>query len=400
MVLVVGRCWALLGAGTKEAVVSSESKLYLNPRLDAAIAARAQNLFVRIVHSRGLRERVGILTSGTSGPSPRLVILTRAGLRASAEAVNTRLAVDSADVWGLCLPDFHVGGLAIRERAALERGVRVVELCGSGWDANEALREMQRQQVSLLSLVPTQLHDLVGLGAAAPSSLRWVLIGGDRLSPELAQAARALGWPILPSYGMTEASSTIAVARSPDDHELVVLPHIEVRSTATGFLQLRSAALFEASYRLSDEQRLAPDEEGWFTAADLVEISPDRSVLRVRGRGEDAVKINAELVSLAHLRELWVEVLGGLGAGVGALQLGTWLTWLPDARRGAEIVLVVESSELRDLVQPVLAKWNSRVLPYERVERIFVLPKFPRSDLGKIQDVRLRELLLEQLREF
>lgn len=395
-------------------IVAAESKLYLNPRLDAATVARAQNLFARVVVARGLRDRIGILTSGTSGPSPRLVILTRAGLRVSAAAVNTRLAVTSADVWGLCLPDFHVGGLAIRERAALVSGVRVMELCQSGWDAAEALREMHRQQITLVSLVPTQLHDLVGLGVTAPSSLRCVLIGGDRLLPELARAARALGWPILPSYGMTEASSTIAVARGPDDHELVVLPHIEVRSTATGFLQLRSAALFEASYRLSDEQRLAPDEEGWFTAADLVDLSQNASVLRVRGRGEDAVKINAELVSLARLRELWGEVLGsgdgaagvgaaGVGAagvGAGPLHSGTWLTWLPDARRGAEIVLVVESAELRDLVQPALSRWNSRVLPYEKVERVFVLPNFPRSELGKIQDARLRELLLEQLREF
>jgi len=344
-----------------------------------------------------------------------LVVLTRQALRASAVAVNSRLGAHAEDVWGLCLPEFHVGGLAIRERAALVGGARVVELCPAGWNPSAVMSKLQEAKVSLLSLVPTQLHDLVGLGAPAPSSLRWVLIGGDRLSPELAQASRALGWPILPSYGMTEAASTIAVARSPNEHELVVLPHVEVRSTATGFLQLRSAALFEASYRLSDEQRLAPDEEGWFTAADLVEIvgagglGAGEVVLRVRGRGEDAVKINAELVSLSHLRELWGEVLGvsgalgssAVGSGErGSLQLGTWLTWLPDARRGAEIVLVVESADLRDLVQPALASWNSRVLPYERVERIFVLPKFPRSELGKIQDARLRELLLEQLREF
>ncbi len=393
-----------------------ESQLYLNPRIETSIAERARSVFVRVVIDRGLQDRVGLLTSGTSGPSPRLVILTRAALRASATAVNARLGTNSQDVWGLCLPGFHVGGLAIRERVASVDGARVVELCPTGWEASEALRVMREARVTLLSLVPTQLHDLVALDAKAPQSLRWVLIGGDRLPTALASAARRLGWPILPSYGMTEAASTIAIARGPDDHDLVVLPHVEVRKTATGFLQLRSSALFEASYRLSDEQRLAPDEEGWFTAADLADIldvgSMGETVLRVRGRGEEAVKINAELVNLAALRELWrqvaAETLGrdvGLHSGqVPPSEMGwlssSWLTWLPDARRGAEIILVLESPLSREMAERVLRVWNSRVLPFERVTRVMVMAKFPRSDLGKIQDARLRELLLEQLREF
>lgn len=382
-------------------MTKNASQLFLNPRLDASTVERAQKLFDRFVISRGLYERIGLLTSGTSGPSPRLVILAREALRASARAVNARLDARAHDVWGLCLPEFHVGGLAIRERAALASGAAVHELCAKAWQAREALQSIREAQVTLMSLVPTQLHDLVELGEPAPSSLRWVLIGGDRLPSSLALAARRLGWPILPSYGMTEASSTIAVARGPDDHELVVLPHVDVRTTATGFLQIRTAALFEASYRLSDEQRLGPDDEGWFTAADLVEIESQGSgselILRIRGRGEDAIKINAEIVNLASLRELWRETLEAIAPGLVSM---SWLTWLPDARRGAEVVLVVESPANREMADASLRAWNARVLPFERVTRVMLVPKLPRSALGKIQDARLREILLEQLREF
>ena len=388
-----------------------KSQLYLNPRLEASVIERAHALFERQVLARGQQDRVGLLTSGTSGPSPRLVVLTQASLRASAQVVNARLEATSKDVWGLCLPEFHVGGLAIRERAALV-GAQVRELCASAWNATEALQSMRSAGISLLSLVPTQLHDLLELGQAAPSTLRWVLIGGDRLPLALAASARRLGWPILPSYGMTEASSTIAVARGPDDHQLVVLPHVEVRRTATGFLQIRSSALFEASYRLSDEQRLCPDEEGWFTSADLVEISLGGSaserVLEVEGRGDDIVKINAEIVHLARLRELWREILStktlaneSVGHGPTS-QVGstTWLTWLPDARRGAEVILVIEPATDRATVDSLLRTWNARVLPYERVSRVMVVPSLPKGSLGKVQDSRLREILLEQLREF
>ncbi len=72
--------------------------------------------------------------------------------------------------------------------------------------------EMNEGAVTLTSLVPTQVHDLVQCALACPPSLRAVVVGGAELDPVLGERARELGWPVLQSYGMTEAASQVATA--------------------------------------------------------------------------------------------------------------------------------------------------------------------------------------------
>ena len=62
------------------------------------------------------------------------------------------------------------------------------------------------------SLVPAQVLDLVRAGLRPPPVLRAIVVGGGAISAELYRDARALGWPVLPSYGMTECCSQIATA--------------------------------------------------------------------------------------------------------------------------------------------------------------------------------------------
>ena len=104
----------------------------------------------------------------------------------------------------MALPDFHVGGMGILARCheAFLQG-------GSGWRGKwDPVRyhELALAEGSTLSsLVPTQLFDLVEHGLRAPEPLRAVIIGGGRLDDQLYEQALQLGWPLMESYGMTEA---------------------------------------------------------------------------------------------------------------------------------------------------------------------------------------------------
>ena len=60
------------------------------------------------------------------------------------------------------------------------------------------------------SLVPTQVVDLVSLGLRAPSTAGCIIVGGGALDTETGRKARTLGWPVVQSYGMTEAGSQLA----------------------------------------------------------------------------------------------------------------------------------------------------------------------------------------------
>ena len=52
-------------------------------------------------------------------------------------------------------------------------------------------------------------------GWTAPVDLRAVVVGGGRLEETAGRAARELGWPVLASYGLTEAGSQVAT-QSPE----------------------------------------------------------------------------------------------------------------------------------------------------------------------------------------
>src|SRR5687768_11733428 len=139
-----------------------------------------------------LRAHVWLATSGTSG-ALKLTALSKKALLASAASVNRHLQSDSKDVWCCVLPTFHVGGLGIYARALLS-GARVIT---EGWDP---VRFGANPEISLASLVPAQVADLVRLGVRAPRSIRAVIVGGGALGTGLYAQAGELGWPVLPSY--------------------------------------------------------------------------------------------------------------------------------------------------------------------------------------------------------
>ena len=173
-------------------------------------------------------------TSGSTG-EPRWIQHSRDALLLSAAAVNRCFAVTSNDVWLRALPLFHVAGVGVEARA-FAAGCKLVRMEGA-WDAANFISLVHREKVTLTSLVPTQVFDLVQTGLPAPASLRNVLVGGGRMESELAVRAKQLGWPLRSSYGLTEAASTVAVEDGAG--RLQLLDVWEARANADGLLELQ-----------------------------------------------------------------------------------------------------------------------------------------------------------------
>ena len=282
------------------------SFLLLNPRLKVSLRDRIlQSDFP------DLEEHVWVATSGTSG-AMKVVALSRVALEASAGAVNRHLAVSASDCWLNPLPTFHVGGLGIEVRAALA-GARSTSL--ASWDAAEFVRQANEAGATLSSLVPTQVYDLVAANLPAPPSLRSVVVGGGALSEEVRRSALALGWQLLPSYGLTEAASQVATARPGEEGRewLPLLTHLEARAADGNLLELRGSSLLTGwmTFREEGECRWEdPKNGGWYRTSDRVETQQGQ--LRFLGRADDLVKIRGELVDLAALeRALQLRVTSG-----------------------------------------------------------------------------------------
>ena len=110
---------------------------------------------------------------------------------------------------------------------------------------------------------------------------------------------------------------------------------------------------------------------GWFQTEDLAELSNQGQhvVLNLLGRNSDYIKINAEGVSLEHLREIFGH------------SLEFALLAIPNERREHEIVVVHAGV---DQIQNAVTDFNKKVKPFERIRRIYAVNEIPLSELKKI----------------
>ena len=153
---------------------------------------------------RGMDGITAFATSGSSGSPPKAILFTRRALDICARGALEHLHAESGD-WCCPLPLWHVGGAMIYLRAALA-GTAVHTLRGK-WCPQAYADLMRSSGARWSSLVPTQVVDLVRLGLRAPSTAGCIIVGGGALDAETGRKARTLGWPIVQSYGMTEAGS-------------------------------------------------------------------------------------------------------------------------------------------------------------------------------------------------
>jgi o-succinylbenzoate---CoA ligase len=155
-----------------------------------------------------------VFTSGTTG-SPKGAVLTYSNHFYSATASAFRLGIMPGDRWLLCLPLFHVGGLAVVMRSALYVTTIVLH---DGFDVDAVNHAIDTQNITIVSLVPTMLYRLLEArnDRPFPPSLRLVLLGGAAASPQLIERCHRLNVPIAPTYGLTEANSQVATITPPE----------------------------------------------------------------------------------------------------------------------------------------------------------------------------------------
>ena len=325
---------------------------------------------------------VNFQTSGSTGTAKQIV-LTKESLLHSAHAVNIWLRVDPNSIWGLALPLHHVGGFGVAARTyAAGCGLAVYE---GKWDAARFAEWIAEKQVTHVSLVPTQIHDLLAAGFQAPSSLLAVVVGGGKLTEASGQAARDKGWPVLASYGMTEAASQIATqnlaslavpyAAAP----MELLPIWEAEETPDGLLRIKGEALFTGTI----EQGIFRRREGeWFTTSDHVTIS--ENTLTPQGRADSRVKVMGELIDMEAIEKRFLEL------AQGAIREGTFaLIPSPDPRRENALVAVFEGY----CPEEIIATYQSQAPGPERFTRWIALESFPRTDLGKLRREELRRMV-------
>ncbi|MGZ3795432.1 MAG: AMP-binding protein [Pseudobdellovibrionaceae bacterium] len=377
---------------------SSENHILLNPRWSSQEIQLLQQVAQSISLKRNLQGHLWLATSGSTAESVghiKLVALAKNAFLASAKAVNAHLQISNSDIWLQVLPRFHVGGLGVEVRGLLSKSEVVCDF--SKWNPERAHKTMEASKITIASLVPTQVFDLVQAKLPSPKNLRAVIVGGGPLNEALYKEARKWGWPLLPSYGMTETCSQIATAslesfQSSDMPRPKKLSHVEWRLTPTGILQVRGPSLLTCYGQRQKEGTFHdwdPKEEGWFTTEDFVNLQD--SSIHFIGRKNDFIKIGGEGSSMARLMEIFERLLNSLAPSVAQQVL---LIDAPSERLGVEIHLITtlnpQLPAAQELLSQLKEKFDREVLPFERIREIKYTPVIPRSELGKVMWMQLK----------
>jgi O-succinylbenzoic acid--CoA ligase len=336
-----------------------------------------------------------IATSGTTG-SPRGVLLSGHSLQAAVQAARSRLGLDPGGRWLLCLPLFHIAGASVLLRC-LEAGACVV--LHEEFDARRIWEDLDRHRVTHISLVPAMLAQLLELsqGAAPPVSLRVVLVGGNPLSGALMERAQRAGWPVCPSYGLSENGSQVATlcpalgpwtpgdVGSPLEGVQVDIVDDDGRPTAgRGRIRIAGATLM-AGYAERGLEPGAGLHDGGLVTGDAGYLD-GLGHLHVLGRADEVLVSGGETVHPQEVEELISRHPRVRDVGVCGVPDETW---------GERIVAVVVTS----LDSDTLRSWCQQHIPSPiRPRELLITTTLPRTVTGKLDRRELRQRAVRMLR--
>jgi non-ribosomal peptide synthetase component E (peptide arylation enzyme) len=240
----------------------------------------------------------------------------------------------------------------------------------------------------------------LGRGARLLPSLRLLTGGGAPCPPALFWAVRAeLGAVLAHDYGMTEVPMICVASPTDTDEQLAEsdgapIPGNRVRVTdgaavlpagQDGEIQVQGAAVFRGyTDPLQSEAAFTPD--GWFRTGDRGHLRPDGHV-EVAGRIKDLIIRKGEKIAPLELETLLAEHPAIAEVAV----IG-----LPDEVRGERVcaVLTVRSG----VRPPALADVSeflrdAGIMAQKLPEQVEIVDQMPRTGLGKIAKIALRDRL-------
>ena len=300
-----------------------------------------------------------IETSGSTG-KPKGVVIPRRAVLASVDASARRLGESGR--WLLTLPSSYIAGVQVIVRSLVAGHEPIVV---DGLDVGRAAASDHTDIATFVSLVPTQLHRIMGDAEqlAALARCHTVLVGGGGLDVDLRRRAEEHGVHLISTYGSSETAGGCVYDGMP-------LDGVAVTIGAGGRVRIAGPTLF-SHYDADPALTAETVVDGWFLTSDTGRFDEDGR-LEILGRIDDVVISGGVKIPLAmvgerlrqHLQVEQAEVFG-----------------VPDVEWGQRLVAVVvgtaTDAELRD--------WISTVHPRSWAPRDFVRAgSLPLLDNGKV----------------
>ncbi|MDY6076251.1 MAG: AMP-binding protein [Mobiluncus sp.] len=290
-------------------------------------------------------------TSGSQTGNGHLVAISASALVSSAR--STLAALGGPGRWILALPTHHVAGLQVLTRSLISGTKPVIVDTTNGFKPASLVRAVERATKDstlpvYLSLVPTQVSKILDEGGDAVEALAKVdtiLVGGATFTTFLADRAKAVGWHVVETYGMTETCGGCVYDGIPLLGTQVSTVGDTVWITGTslmeGYVEKPPSGVDPAE--VSPWIQMGPRR--WFKTSDTGRMEGPRLI--IQGRTDDVINTGGVKVHASAVEQASLSV-----PGVGEV----CVVGLPDARWGELVTaVVVPGDDLDvDLLAPML----------------------------------------------
>lgn len=348
-------------------------------------------------------------TSGTTG-NPKGATLSHHNILNNAALVGEAMDLGPKDKLCIPVPLYHCFGMVLGSLLCVTRGAAMV-FPGEAFDAASTLAAVSEEKCTALHGVPTMFIAMLEHPDFAQfdvSSLRTGVMAGATCPMELMKKVMGpLHVPeILIAYGQTESSPINHITRRDDPlekritsvgragaHQEVKLVDPMGRTVALG----EKGEICNRSYSVmlgywDDAQKTddAIDSHGWLHSGDLG-IMDAEGYVQVVGRLKDMIIRGGENIYPREVEECFyrhpkvqeIQVFG-----------------IPDERYGEAVCAWVQARKGQSLSRDELVEFAREQLAHFKIPKYFhFVDNYPMTVTGKIQKFKMRELMLESLKD-
>jgi fatty-acyl-CoA synthase len=352
---------------------------------------------------------IWLFTSGTTG-EPKAALLRHRHLVSYVLSTVEFMGAGEDEATLVSVPPYHVAGMAAILSSTYS-GRRIVYL--PQFDADEWVRLAGDEAVTHAMVVPTMLGRLLDAMERHRTTLpflRHLSYGGGRMPVAVVERAMNL----LPhvgfvnAYGLTEASSTVAVL-GPDDHRAAYgsddpavrarlgsvgrpLPtlELEIRDPVGGVLPPgETGEIHVRGEQIAGEYlgRTVLTPDGWFPTNDSGHLD-DAGFLYIEGRLDDVIVRGGENVSPGEIEDVLLQHPAVAEAGVTGVPDDEWgevaaaaVVFEPGASTSEAELQAWVRARLRSSRTPVVVDVR-RALPYNETGKL--LRRVLRDELGRL----------------
>ncbi len=349
-------------------------------------------------------------TSGTTGnPKAALYSHRSTMLHALAGALPDGLSMSARDCVLPVVPMFHVNAWGLPYSAAMT-GAKLV-FPGPAMDGKSIYDLIETEKVSFAAGVPTVWQMMLGhmqAGGLKFSTLKRTVIGGSACPPAMITAFNDhYGVEVLHAWGMTEMSPLGTVCTLKNKH----LPMNSDEKMKVRLKQGRGIFGVDMKIVSEDGKELpwdgkaygdllvkgpwiisdyfkgeggSPLVDGWFPTGDVATIDPD-GYMQITDRSKDVIKSGGEWISSIDVENVAMAHPSVAMAACIGMKHPKW-----DERPIIAVVKKPGSEVTRD---ELIAFYEGKTAKWQIPDDVVFVDAIPLGATGKMQKVKLRELL-------